>query len=126
MNKKKKKVHTKAFFKVGDTVRLKTKKTTFQKGYEQTFSYEVFEIHEIKDTYPVTYAIKDYKGEMIQGSFYRRELQLVDKSDNIWPINKVLNSRKRRGHTEYLVNFVGYPETLTEWIPQNQLFDNAN
>ena len=123
---KKKKVHTKAFFKVGDTVRLKTKKTTFQKGYEQTFSYEIFEIHEIKDTYPVTYAIKDYKGEMIQGSFYRRELQLVDKSDNIWPINKVLNSRKRRGHTEYLVNFVGYPETLTEWIPQNQLFDNAN
>ena len=76
--------------------------------------------------YPVTFKIKDYKGDDIKGSFYRRELQFVDKSDNIWPMNQVLNTRKRRGHTEYLVNFIGYLDTLTQWIPQGQLFDNAN
>lgn len=122
----KKKQHTKAAFKVGDTVRLAKKKSTFQKGYEQTYSYEVFEIKEVKKTYPVTYGIKDYKGEVIEGSFYKSELELVDKSDDIWPVNKVIKSRKYRGETQYLVNFIGYPESLTQWIPQNQLFNNAD
>ncbi len=124
-NINKKKQHTKPVFKLGDTVRLAKKKTAFQKGYEQTYSYEVFEINEIKNTYPVTYGIKDYKGEVIEGSFYKSELELVDKSEDIWPVNKVIRSRKYRGKTEYLVNFVGYPETLTQWIPQNQLFNNV-
>ena len=106
-------------------MRLAKKKKEFQKGYEQTYSYEVFEIDEIKNTYPVTYGIKDYKGERIEGSFYKSELELVDKSDDIWPINKIIRSRKLKGKTEYLVNFLGYPETLTQWIPQNQLFNNA-
>ena len=121
----KEKQHTKVVFKLGDTVRLAKKKKTFQKGYEQTYSYEVFEIDEIKNTYPVTYGIKDYKGERIEGSFYKSELELVDKSDDIWPINTIVRSRKFRGKTEYLVNFLGYPESLTQWIPQNQLFNNA-
>ena len=122
----KEKKYTKAAFKIGDTVRLAGKKTAFQKGYEQTYSYEVFEVYEIKDTYPKTYGIKDYKGEVIEGSFYKSELERVDKSDDIWPVNKILKSRSYRGATQYLVNFVGYPESLTEWIPQNQLFNNAS
>ena len=122
----KKKRYTKPVFNVGDTVRIAKKRKTFQKGYEQTYSYEVYEIVKVKNTYPVTYGIKDYKGEHIKGSFYKSELELVDKSDDIWPVNEVLNTRKRRGQTEYLVNFVGYPENLTQWIPQNQLFNNAN
>ena len=122
----KKKSHTKPVFKVGDTVRIDRKKSTFQKGYEQTFSYEVFQIAEIKNTYPVTYGIKDFKDETIKGSFYKNELEAVDKSDDIWPINKIIKSRKYRGETQFLVNFLGYPETLTQWIPQNQLFNNAN
>ena len=63
--------HTRPVFKVGDTVRIARKKSNFQKGYEQTFSYEVFKIAEIKDTYPVTYSIKDYKDEVVKGSFYK-------------------------------------------------------
>ena len=123
---KKQKIFTKTYFKIGDTVRILKKKATFQKGYEQTYSYEVFEVCELRKTYPVTYRIKDYKGEEIKGSFYKSELQLVNKSDSIWPVKDVLNTRKHRGVTQYLVNFVGYPETLQEWIPQNQLFNNAN
>ena len=121
----KEKRYSKAAFKLGDTVRLAGKKAAFQKGYEQTYSYEVFEICEIKDTYPKTYGIKDYKGEIIEGSFYKSELERVDKSDDIWPVNKIIKSRRYQGETQYLVNFVGYPEDLTEWIPQNQLFNNA-
>ena len=42
----------------------------------------------------MTYGIKDYKDEIIKGSFYKSELEAVDKSDNIWPTNKIIKSRK--------------------------------
>ena len=111
--------------KVGDTVRISRKKTTFQKGYEQTFSYEVFTISKINETYPITYKIKDYKGEEIEGSFYKNEIQIVDTSENIWPIDKIVKSRKVRGRTEYLVSFKGYPPECNEWIAQQDLFSYA-
>ena len=104
-------------------MRITRKKSIFQKGYEQTYSYEVFEISEIKNTYPITYGLRDYKGDEIKGSFYTNEIQLVDKSDNIWPIEKIVNTRKRRGHTEYLVKFLGYPNEANSWIPQQDLFN---
>ena len=76
----------------------------------------------------MTYGITDFKDEVIKGNFYKNELEAVDKSDDIWPINKIIKSRKYRGETQFLVNFLilGYPETLTQWIPQNQLFKNTN
>ena len=110
-------------FKIGDTVRITRKKSVFQKGYEQTYSYEVFEVNEIKNTYPITYGLRDYKGEVIKGSFYASEIQHVDKSDGIWPIERIINTRKRRGITEYLVKFVGYPNEANNWISQADLFE---
>lgn len=120
---KKERQHTKAVFKIGDSVRITRQKSVFQKGYDQSFSYEVFEVSKIKNTYPVTYGIKDYKGLEIQGSFYKNELQQVDKSNNIWPIEKIVQTRRRQGRTEYLVKFLGYPEEANTWIPQSELFD---
>ena len=122
---KKKKQHTKAIYKIGDTVRIAMKRRPFQKAYLQNFSYEVFEVSSVKNTYPTTYTLRDFQGEPVQGSFYKGEIQLVDKSDGIYPINKIVKTRKRRGITEYLVNFLGYPEDFTEWIPQELLFDGS-
>ena len=119
---KKLKQHTRTIFKVGDTVRITRKKGTFEKGYEKRWTWEVFKVSEVKDTYPVTYGLTDYKGENIQGSFYTSELQLVDKSDNIWPVEKIVRTRKRRGKTEYLVKFLGYPNEANSWIPHQDLF----
>ena len=84
-------------FQEGQTVRISTKKSIFQKGYEQTYSYEVFTVNEVKDTYPVTYGLRDYKGNLIDGSFYTNELQAVDVTDNIWPVEKILLSRTTEG-----------------------------
>ena len=114
--------HTKPVYKVGDSVRISMKKATFQKGYEQTYSYQVYTVSKVLRTYPVTYKIRDYKGEELEGSFYKRELQVVDKNDGIWPINKILGTVKRRGATYYRVNYLGYPDTLTDLIPQQDLF----
>ena len=121
---KKLKEHTKPVFKVGDSVRITRKKGIFEKGYEMNWTWEVFQVNEVKRTYPVTYGIIDYGGKIIQGSFYKSELQLVDKSDNIWPIEKIVDKRKRSGQTEYLVKFWGYPNEANSWISQQDLFNN--
>ena len=112
----------KAKFKVGDTVRITRKKGTFEKGYEMTYTWEVFYISEVKNTYPITYGLRDYQGEEIKGSFYDREIQLVDKSDQIFPVEKIISQRTRRGVTEYLVKWKGYSDAANSWVPHSDLF----
>ena len=62
-------------FSIGDNVRITKKKKTFDKGYTQRWTEEVFTISKIQLTIPVTYKITDYNGEVIEGSFYEEELQ---------------------------------------------------
>ncbi len=119
---KKLKKHTKAVFKVGDSVRITRKKGTFEKGYEMSWSWEVFNVREVKQSYPVTYGLSDYKGEEIKGSFYKSELQLVDKTQDLWPIEAIIDTRKIRGQTQYLVKFLGYTDAANSWIPHQDLF----
>ncbi len=119
---KKLKKYTKAVFKVGDSVRITRKKGVFEKGYEMSWSWEVFNVREVKQTYPVTYGLSDYKGEEIKGSFYKSELQLVDKTQDLWPIEKIIDTRKRGGQTLYLVKFLGYTDAANSWIPHQDLF----
>ena len=62
-------------FKVGDRVRIsKYKRKTFDKGYTENWSEEMFTIDEIQHTNPITYKLKDLNNEEIQGSFYEPEL----------------------------------------------------
>ena len=60
-------------FDVGDKVRIVKKKKTFEKGYTPNWSEEIFIITNQLNTSPITYTIKDLKGEEIKGSFYRSE-----------------------------------------------------
>ena len=60
---------------IGDHVRITKKKKTFDKGYTQRWTEEIFKISKIQLTIPVTYKITDYNAEEIQGSFYEQELQ---------------------------------------------------
>ena len=62
-------------FSIGDHVRITQKKKTFDKGYTQRWTEEVFTISKIQLTIPVTYKITDYNGEEIKGSFYEQEFQ---------------------------------------------------
>ena len=62
-------------FSIGDNVRITKNKKTFDKGYTQRWTEEVFKISQIQLIITVTYKITDYNGEKIQGSFYEQELQ---------------------------------------------------
>ena len=62
-------------FKVGDHVRIWKYKNILAKGCTPNWSEEVFVVSRIKNTVPWTYMISDLNGELITGSFYKRELQ---------------------------------------------------
>ena len=53
------------------------------------------------------YKLEDYAGDPVEGRYYEEELQLVNVgADDIYQIEKVISSRKRRGqHEEYLETF---------------------
>lgn len=64
-------------YSVGDTVRISKLARQFRKGYLPTFTDEIFIVHDRSTTVPVTYKLRDYTGEVLTGSFYEPELQLV-------------------------------------------------
>ena len=61
-------------FSIVDHVRITKKKKTFDKGYTQRWTKEVFKISKIQLTIPVYYKITDYNEEEIQGLFCEQEI----------------------------------------------------
>ena len=111
---------TSAKFKVGDKVPISKMRRAFDKGYLPNWT-EVFTITDVIDTKPWTYKLEDYGHEKIEGSFYEKELQRVDKTDNVFRIEKILSTRKRKGVEEYFIKWKGYPEKFNSWIGESDL-----
>ena len=76
-------------FKKGDKVRIsKYKRNVFDKGYTPNWTEEVFTVDKIQYTNPITYKLKDLRGEDIQGSFY--ELELLEAKQDVFRIDKII------------------------------------
>lgn len=110
-------VPNKPKFNVGDFVRVSKTKMHFEKGYEQNWTREIFSIHQIVPRNPVVYKISDLSGEVIEGTFYEPELNRVVDS-GFYPVEKILQTRKRKGKTEYFVKFQGYPDKFNDWVQE--------
>ena len=89
---------------IDDNVRITKKKKNFDKGYTPRWTEEVFTVSEVRYTDPITYKLKDLKGEEIKGSFYEQELQKT--TQEMFRIEKVI----RRKGDKSLVKWVGYPD----------------
>ena len=98
------------FLKIGDTVRIPKEKKYFTKGYAGRWKEEIFRIRKILTTRPKTYVLEDLGGELIQGSFYRKELQKT-QLPTFYPIETVLDRKGKR----YLVKWRGYPKKFNSW-----------
>ena len=59
---------------MGDFVRVPDKRNSFSKGYTTNWNRELFKIHKINSTNPVTYTLNDENKETIQGKYYQEEL----------------------------------------------------
>ena len=100
-------------FKIGDKVRTsKYKRNVFDKGYTPNWSEEVFTVDKIQYTNPITYKLKDLRGEDIQGSFY--EPELLKAKQEVFRIDKVI--RRDYKKKQALVKWKGYSDNFNSWI----------
>jgi hypothetical protein len=108
-------------FKVGDRVRISKYKKVFDKGYLPNWTTELFTVSKVLNTTPITYKIKDYNDEEIEGSFYEQELVKFDKQNEDYEVEKILKTRTRNGKKEYLIKWRSYDSTFNSWIPEENL-----
>jgi hypothetical protein len=102
-------------FRIGQWVRTSRVKGIFEKGHDINWTLEIFRIVGVIEKRPVTYTLRDYFGELIQGSFYEQQLQVV-KHPDIFLIDEVLEEKGRGAAKQLLVSFVGYPKKYNRWM----------
>lgn len=109
-------------FTIGDHVRITRKKGKFEKGYEETYTREIFIISKVLNTNPREYKIKSLKGEEIQGRFYEKELGRVVMLDNaLYQIEKIIKKRRRNSKLQYFVKYKGWDSSHNEWVNEDQM-----
>ena len=113
-------------FKVGDKVRVSLVKGDFQKGYEPSYSYQVYTVRSVDAKEPIMYTIEDYKGRPYQGSFYESELQKTEQKPDEFLVQEILKTRTRKGIKEVLVKWLGYDEDDATWEPASSIIQEFN
>jgi hypothetical protein len=78
-----------------DRVRLSKAKRTFKKGYLPNWTEELFTVVKCIETSPPVYLVNDDHGEILEGTFYAKELQKVIKTDDVYKIETILKREKR-------------------------------
>ena len=110
--------------KLGDLVRISHIRRVFQREYDERYTDELFRISSRRKRVGLNvYILKDLQDEPVLGTFYEPELQHVTPDlSGVFKIEKVLKSRKRRGHEkEYLVKWRGYPKKFNSWVKSSDM-----
>ena len=108
-------------FQVNDKVRISKHKHVFEKGYLPNFTEEIFVVAECVARDPPVYHLKDSDGEAIEGVFYEHELVKTINEEELFKIERIIETRKRKGQIEVLVKWKGYPKKFNQWIPEKEL-----
>ncbi|KAI6172807.1 hypothetical protein M3Y98_00093800 [Aphelenchoides besseyi] len=104
-------------FTVGDSVRISLQKTPFRKGYEPTFTDQIYRVERVFRTPLPTYCLRDANNAPISGHFYEPELCGVDAERTAYRIERVLRTRTNsRGIREHLVKWAGYSDEYNSWV----------
>ena len=111
-------------FEIGDFVRLKNEKKTFEHGYDENWSKQVFRVNRIITTGQVpTFYIRDSMNNELSRKYYTQDLQKISRPLN--HVERILQKRRRTMNnqltTEYLVLFEDTQTNL--WIPESDLFN---
>ena len=62
-------------FKIGDSVRISRIKGIFEHRFLPNWTEQIYKMHKINKSTPITYILKDLQDEIIEGGFYKEELQ---------------------------------------------------
>lgn len=112
-------------FKKGDLVRISHLRHVFSREYDQKWTGEIFKVSErfMREGLPI-YKLVDFNDSAIAGSFYQAELQKVTiKEDQLWKVEKILKTRKRKGKTENLVRWLYWPKQFDSWVKEDDMVD---
>jgi hypothetical protein len=113
---------------IGTPVRISKVKRLFEKAYYQNWTDELFFISSISSTKPETFRLADSDGEIIEGLFYKEELQPIRFGSNIkgqkgqiFAIDNVLKEEIRKdGKKHMLVSWRGFPASQNSWVRSDQ------
>ena len=108
-------------FKVGDKVRISKWKNIFAKSYVGNYTTELFTISKVLYTDPITYKVKDWNDEEIEGTFYEQELVKYNKQDEDYEVEKILKTRTKNGKKELFVKWKSYGPEFNSWISAENL-----
>ena len=110
-------------FKLGDRVKVSYLRQAFSREYSEKWSTEIFTIADRKKNQGIPmYQLKDYDNDLIEGYFYEPELQKAYIGDEVvYKVEKVIKTRKRKGRTEVLVKWKGWPDKFNSWINKKEL-----
>ena len=112
--------------KIGANVRIAKLRHVFVREYNQKFTGELFIVRDrFVSQGKAFYKLKDYLNEDVEGSFYERELQVVDvDADSPWEIEDIIKTRKRRGYErESLVRWRHFPPRFDSWVSESEIGD---
>ena len=107
--------------KVNDQVRLSVTRQQFRKGYLPRWTEEIFEIAQVFQEDPPYYKIKDWNGDVLDGTFYEEELQKVYKNNELYSIERIIKKRRTKKGVEYLIKWSGYPDSFNSWVTEKNL-----
>ena len=99
----------------------------FNRNFDQNWSDEVFRIIGI-DTKasPTMYIIEDESGNVVDGKFYKPELQYIGTvKPEVYRIEKILRTKGKGVYKQYLVKWHGYSNEHNSWIKASQI-DNGH
>ena len=108
-------------FKIGDLVKISKLRRVFEKAYNQGWTEENFTITEQVPRQPPVYKLKDYDGEILGGTFYEHELQRVTKADNVYRVDRILQTRTINGRKEHFVSWKNYPAKFNSWVNEKDI-----
>lgn len=107
----------KSNIQVGDKVRISKVKSVFEKGYLPNWTEEIFTVDDIiRKTTPMMFKLKDYNGEVIEGSFYREEIEPILHEDDTYIVEKIIRTKKRGNEVWCFVKWQGYPSNMNSWV----------
>ena len=106
-------------FKVNDLVRISLKRRDlFDKPSGNIkWSEDLLQIHSINKSNVITYKIKDLNDEIIEGTFYKKEIQKTKNISEVYVIEKIIQKNKNK----YLVKWRGYSDDFNSWIDKDDI-----
>ena len=108
---------SKSKFKIGDVVRILKTRRVFKKGYLPQWSGEIFTLSKKLNTNAITWKLRDWDGELLQGSFYEQEIQKIVKNNDMYITEKVLKRRKNK----VFVKWRGYDDKFNSWVDASDI-----